>query len=516
MCIRDSCERDALALAGLMAARRFTVIVAHGKDGDWATAMLEAIGCRAIRGSTRRGGGRVLRKLLDEVQRTDDPIGLVVDGPIGPEGIAKPGAVICSRRGDRPLVALGAAASRRFVFPRTWSGIFLPLPFSRVTIAVQPSVSDSRDDVEAATGQLTNDLAVARRRAEVMRIGASLATRSWLTPLATLALWTRDAVLAALALPFLVTLWVLPWPAAVRVGRGFGYMAWLCSPRARRVGAINLRRALGDALSLDQARRDVRVVFGSLGQGIAEGIQFARRFKRAPESVGALYELEDPELERRILGDPRPRILVTGHLGSWELAAGLAASRTGRPGAAVVRRIDNTWLNALWRRARVRQDAEWIEKHGATREALDRLRLGHDLVMLLDENGGYRGLFVPFFGRLASTRKTPAVLSLVTGAPVVVGACIRRPGRPFLFRLAQLEPNRALGTDEAIRDLTARIVSTYEAWIRDTPLQWRWVHWRWKTRPDATEESYTRPDLERTFAAATDERGPARRSRAWS
>jgi hypothetical protein len=43
-------------------------------------------------------------------------------------------------------------------------------------------------------------------------------------------------------------------------------------------------------------------------------------------------------------------------------------------------------------------------------------------------------------------------------------------------------------------------VATYEAWIRDEPLQWRWVHWRWKTRPQSIEETYTRADVRRIFA----------------
>ena len=513
------CERDALALSGLMAARRFSVIVAHGRDGDWATALLEAIGCRVMRGSSRRGGAAAMRGLVRGVADDDAPVGMVVDGPLGPDGVAKPGAAWCAAHTGRRLIALGVAPSRAIWFRATWSGMFLPLPFTTVTIAVQPSAGRiDADDVLAATARLTTDLALARRRATVApSSGRKRRLAAALAPIAGVLVVTRDAVVAALAIPFLVPLWLLPWNAACALGRCYGHAAWLVSPRARRVGAINLKRASGPALTLRHARRDVRLVFGSLGQGIAEGVQFARRYKGAPAASQALFEVDDPELEQRILADPRPRILVTGHLGSWEIAAGLAAARSGRPGAAVVRRIDNVWLNALWRRARVRHATEWIEKHGAARHALDRLRQGHDIAMLLDENGGYRGLFVPFFGRPASTRKTAAVLSLATGAPIVVGACIRRPGRPFLYRLALLEPDRERPPDEAIRDLTARIVATYEAWIREAPLQWRWVHWRWKTRPDFTEERYDREALARAFAPSTaaDDSGQPSDALAW-
>ena len=309
----------------------------------------------------------------------------------------------------------------------------------------------------------------------------------------------RDLLATAIVVPVLAPLWLLPWNAATGLGRWYGLIAWAAWPRGRRVGLINLRRAHGVALTRDDARRAVRTVFANLGQSIAEGIQFGRRFKHSPDACRALFEDEDPDLARRVLADPRPRIFVTGHLGSWELAVSIAGLIAGRPGAAVVRRIDNPFLDALWRGVRVRRQTEWIEKHGATSEVLARLRRGEDIAMLLDEHGGPRGVFVPFFGRVASTRKTPAVLSLATGAPIVIGACVRRPGRPFLFRLAVLEADRSLPPGEAIRDLTARIVSTYELWIRDDPLQWRWIHWRWKTRPDGSEERYGRDELRRAF-----------------
>jgi KDO2-lipid IV(A) lauroyltransferase len=163
----------------------------------------------------------------------------------------------------------------------------------------------------------------------------------------------------------------------------------------------------------------------------------------------------------------------------------------------------------------VRDASEWIDKQGAAAKACARLRAGENIALLLDEHGGPRGTFVPFFGRLASTRKTAAVLSLATGAPIVVGACVRRRGQPFLFRVALLEPDLS-GADpgRAAADLTARIVSTYESWIRDAPLQWRWIHWRWKARPDGTEERYTRTELRAAFQEDAPHAGQAAGERA--
>ena len=132
-----------------------------------------------------------------------------------------------------------------------------------------------------------------------------------------------------------------------------------------------------------------------------------------------------------------------------------------------------------------RGGGEIIEKTGAVAPALAALRSGTSVAILLDENGGRSGPFPLFFGRPASTRKTPALLSALTGAPIVVGAAVRRGSR-FLFRLALLEPPPGAAAPRDVRDATGRIVAIWEAWVREDPLQWRWIHWRWKTRPGGT------------------------------
>jgi KDO2-lipid IV(A) lauroyltransferase len=310
----------------------------------------------------------------------------------------------------------------------------------------------------------------------------------------------RDLVLAVLAVAVVSPLFVLPWGAAAALGRLYGRVAGLFWGKARRAGMINLRRAYGESMTKDRARRETFAVFAGLGESIADGLQFSRRFPEGRRGWEALYAAEDPALEERLLADPRPKVFVTGHLGSWEVAAMLAKKRNPK-GAVVARRVDNPFLDALVKRLRVSAPEEWIEKKGAAPEALARLERGQSVVMLLDENGGPRGPFVPFFGRPASTRKTAALLSLRTGAPIVVGAAVRRGTARYLSRLALLEPGARRANDaDAIVELTRAITETWERWVREDPLQWRWIHWRWKSRPDGTEETYRRRDLAEAFS----------------
>ena len=313
----------------------------------------------------------------------------------------------------------------------------------------------------------------------------------------------RDFLLTALVLAFAAPLWLLPWGAAAALGELYGRAAFVLWPVARRAGMINLRRAYGAEMDRATAARWTLESFGSLGRAIAEGVQFARRYKRG----GAWNEVcapRDPALEARMLADPRPKIFVTGHLGCWEIAMRTVALRSGVAGSAIARRVDNPFLNAVVRRVRLRAASEWIEKRGATSEALRRLRRGENVALLADENGGPRGTFVPFFGRPASAHKTPAILAAMTGSPIVVGAAIRQPGgRRFAFELAVVEPRPdAPDAGEEIRRLSGEIAAVFERWIREHPTQWRWVHWRWRDRPGGGCETYRPADLDAAFDRA--------------
>lgn len=327
--------------------------------------------------------------------------------------------------------------------------------------------------------------------------------KAFLRSLAAVPRILRDLIAAFLALAVALPLWVLPWGAACRLGRRYGTLVGAFSRTARRVGMINLRRAYGPEMSPARAESGTREVFANLGQSLAEAIQFARRFRREGSRLEDIAEAEDVELMERLLADPRPKVFVNGHLGSWEVATMMIAQRSGSRGAVIYRRVDNPFLDFLVRRFRSGAASRLIEKRGAVSESVRRLERGESVAVLLDESGGPTGLFLDFFGRPASTRKTAALLSIRTGAPIVVGAALRRQGpsgRRFLFKLALLEPPR--GPDarpEAVAELTREILRIYEGWVREDPLQWRWVHWRWKHRPGGREETYTREDLDAAF-----------------
>ena len=148
---------------------RFTVLVARGRDGDWETAAVEEIGGKVVRGAFRRGGAAAYASLRRALAAGDGPVGLVVDGPVGPEGEAREGAVACAAATGRPLRPVAAAARRAIVFDRSWSHIWVPLPFTRVVVAcgAPMPVSEGADRAERRllTAELSRRIAAARTTA---------------------------------------------------------------------------------------------------------------------------------------------------------------------------------------------------------------------------------------------------------------------------------------------------------------------------------------------------------------
>ena len=176
-------------------------------------------------------------------------------------------------------------------------------------------------------------------------------------------------------------------------------------------------------------------------------------------------------------------LVLTAHLGNWELLT-LAPALTGYPLAVVARALDSPTLNVWADRIRRTGGVDIIDKREALRPVLAALRHGRLVGVLLDQNTSRReGVFVPFFGRLASTSRALAVLALRTRTPIVP-AFTRRlaPGRHVITVYPALPlPSENDGT--AILALTARCTAVIENAVRATPEQWLWAHDRWRTRP---------------------------------
>jgi KDO2-lipid IV(A) lauroyltransferase len=272
----------------------------------------------------------------------------------------------------------------------------------------------------------------------------------------------------------------LPRSGGLWLGRRLGDLAWMLLGRRRRTALENVRAAFPE-LSLARQRQLCRRSCQHLGMVFVE--LFAVLARPLPTTLRRL-SVDGLEHLTGVMEAQGRALVLTGHLGNWELLSAVARL-SGYPLTVVVRPLDAPWLNALVERLRAKTGAGFVAKRGAARPLLDALRRGGLVAILLDQNTARReGVFVPFFGRPACTSKSLALLAIRTQTPVVP-VFIRREddGRHRVEVQPPIPlppPNRG---EEGVVELTRRCTASIEAAIRATPEQWLWVHDRWRTRP---------------------------------
>ncbi len=294
-------------------------------------------------------------------------------------------------------------------------------------------------------------------------------------------LWSEYLLVSSLAF----VLRVLPLWAAVALGRVLG-VAYCAVDRRHRTNAnTRIRDAYGPDLPEAEVGRIVRDMYRHFGVMMAE-------FVRIPQlTVGKLDRLIDwngfDRLVEGLLGEGKGLILVTGHVGNWEVAGATVAMK-GYSVGAVARPLDNAFLDRAVREIRESSGQRIWDKVGALRQAARVLRNGHAFGILVDQDAGRQGVFVPFFGIQASTIPTPADLALSRVCPMLTAALQRVSPMRFVFRYGRvLRPDHAAPREEERLRLLRAINEDMEMIIRQAPEQWIWNHRRWKTRPPVSK-----------------------------
>lgn len=126
------------------------VLISEHGDGEIIARVAEGLGLRTVRGSTTRGGGRALIRLIGEL-RGGHEIAITPDGPRGPARRFAAGALVAAHRSEAPIVPI-AAGARRYWRLKSWDGFIIPKPFTRVTVAVgEPVHVDAAAVADAAS-----------------------------------------------------------------------------------------------------------------------------------------------------------------------------------------------------------------------------------------------------------------------------------------------------------------------------------------------------------------------------
>lgn len=257
----------------------------------------------------------------------------------------------------------------------------------------------------------------------------------------------------------------------------------------RRVGLRNLAIAFPEQ-TLQQRSTILRRMYRNLGWLLAE---FAQMREYTPAFVQQqLLRYEGLEHYTAAMQAGRGVLVLTGHLGAWELSS-FAHSLLGRPMGMVIRRLDNPLVDEMVNGTRCMHGNRILHKDDFARGLLRAMHAGESVGILMDTNmTPPQGLFVPFFGEEACTASGLARVARKTGAAVIPGFLLWSDAEgKYVLRFG--EPLTLQQTEDLEADAwanTALFARVTERYIREYPDQWLWLHRRWKTRPPGEQAIY--------------------------
>lgn len=199
------------------------------------------------------------------------------------------------------------------------------------------------------------------------------------------------------------------------------------------------------------------------------------------ETMKRMVHVVNPELLTSEYARGRGLILLTAHYGSWECFAQVGGSILGGHGRLLAKTQSNEY---------VQRDVEgWRKKFGfrttasnlGVREVLTVLREGGWVVIAADQSAPKESPRIPFFGRPIPTYQGPALFSLRTGAPILLGLARRTEDDTYVLEFEKIMSDDLQDDSESsILELTRRHVAATERHIMKDPGQWMWMHRRWK------------------------------------
>ncbi len=282
----------------------------------------------------------------------------------------------------------------------------------------------------------------------------------------------------------------LPRRVARLIADGLAYAVYGLMGRLRQVGLRNLELAFPDLPSKEQ-RAILHGVYRHLGRQLVE-------FCRMPRYTVANTQnwIRTEGLEHYLAARERGKgvLVLTGHLGAWELSS-FYHSLMGYPMGMVIRRLDNRELDAFVNGIRCLHGNRVFHKDDFGRGLILAMREGGTVGILMDTNmTPPQGVFADFFGVKACTASGLAHIALRSGAAVLPGFMLweSAEGRYVLHFGPELSFTRSGDIEMDVLAATQQCNDVLESWIRRYPDQWLWIHRRWKTRPAGEPGLYKR------------------------
>lgn len=262
---------------------------------------------------------------------------------------------------------------------------------------------------------------------------------------------------------------ILPIRACYALAELIARVYFIASRRDREALKNNLKIILGDGTDDEILTRHVLGIFRNFAKYLADFFKFACIDR---SYIDKYVKVEGSQYIDKCLSEGKGAICLALHLGNWELG-GFVLAALGYPANAIVLKHADKRINDLFTRRREQNKLCNIPVGMSVKNCFKALR-GNEVVAIVgDKDYTSSGEYVDFFGRKALMPKGPAVISLKTGAPLVITYLSR--GNDDTFRLTFEEPIKYTPTgnmEKDTRELMGTYLKEFERVIREYPDQW--------------------------------------------
>ncbi|MEF3255555.1 MAG: hypothetical protein K6348_08360 [Deferribacterales bacterium] len=258
------------------------------------------------------------------------------------------------------------------------------------------------------------------------------------------------------------------------MGDIIGLLVYYIHLPRRRVAETNLKIVLKDKYNKKILKENYRNIFRNFME-----IFFIEKVN--DEFIKKYVKYENLDDITKIKNDKKPTLLLTGHIGSWELLPIFYTKFFNHKVAIIGKEMRNKKIDIIIKELRSNSDISFIS-HGNVMRIIHRyLNKGIPVGALLDQGGlEDQSIFIDFFG-LKTTFVHPLLAYAVRKEIKIIMVFLIRENEKYRFiNYPPIYPNNSLDYDNAVIDLAKKINEVYEDIIIKYPTQWFTLNKRFK------------------------------------
>ena len=272
---------------------------------------------------------------------------------------------------------------------------------------------------------------------------------------------------------------VLPLKLSYRIAMLLSDLQYYFSFRDRRAVRNNLRIIAPAGSDLQKLSKEV---FRNFGKYLVDF--FSMALKLDDQFIEQNVKISNPEALEQVLQNGKGGIVITGHIGNWELGA-MVISHLGYPLVAIALPHKERPVNDLFNQQRERQGITIIPTSIAIRRCMESLKDNKFIAVVVDRDFASHGVEIDFLGRKAMLPKGAVIFSYKTGAPIIPTFMVRETNDSFsLLILDPIYPQKVIDSEldqETLISTMKKYLTLIEEMIRKYPTQWMMFREFWVT-----------------------------------